>query len=303
MGVDARTARDINDYVGRVLDGAGQLAPPVQIESVLAHLQIDRTFYDLTDPGLLRRFEHRLRVGQHQLIALIRRKVKLAAVWLPDEDRMLVDGALPDPKKRWASFHDATHRILPWHREMYLGDTAQTLDPGYQQVLEEEANYGGSALMFAGPHFTREALDTAAAWKTVPRLAKRYGASLTTTLRRYVEHGPDRALVAIVSSPPWELLPEGQPTYHRHVVCSARFAREFGRTPAAVLGALVERHVSYRHGGMVGDDTCSLVDDREQAHEFRLETFYNKYDCLTLLSHQRPRDAAHVCVPGRAAAA
>lgn len=35
--------------------------PPFLIEELLEHLEIDREFYDLKDPGLIRRFVHLIR--------------------------------------------------------------------------------------------------------------------------------------------------------------------------------------------------------------------------------------------------
>ena len=66
-----------------------------------------------------------------------------------DESRIVVDASLPKGKQEWPSLHEAGHRILEWHRPYFFGDTAQTLDPDWQQILEEEANYAASALMFA----------------------------------------------------------------------------------------------------------------------------------------------------------
>ena len=52
----------------------------------------------------MRRFWHRVEVGKDKLIRIVN-KIRLAAVWLPDEKQILVDTSLPNPKKEWASFH------------------------------------------------------------------------------------------------------------------------------------------------------------------------------------------------------
>jgi hypothetical protein len=129
--MDGRTRREIDKVVERTLKDAGLTEPPVKVGDLLQYLEVHRDFYDLEDPNLLQRFFHRVRVGKQKLIKIVD-KVKLHAVWLPDEEMILVDESLPNPKIEWASFHDATHRVLEWHRAFFLGDTAQTLDPDFQ---------------------------------------------------------------------------------------------------------------------------------------------------------------------------
>lgn len=129
--MDGRTRREIDKVVERTLKDAGLTEPPVKVGDLLQYLEVHRDFYDLEDPNLLQRFFHRVRVGKQKLIKIVD-KVKLHAVWLPDEEMILVDESLPNPKIEWASFHDATHRVLEWHRAFFLGDTAQTPDPDFQ---------------------------------------------------------------------------------------------------------------------------------------------------------------------------
>ncbi|MFH1743352.1 MAG: hypothetical protein ABIH23_30465 [bacterium] len=217
--LDEKTRLEIEKNTCAILSEAGIVQPPVHIQTILNYLELDRGFYDLEDPTLLRRFWHKVKVEGHELLKVIN-KVKLAAVWLPDEARILVDSSLPHPKQEWASFHDTTHRILKWHRSFFLGDTAQTLDPYYQERLEMEANYGASSLMFCGPVFTQEARDLAAEWASVVILKKRYRKSHVTTARRFVEHGPDHPMALLISTPFWMEKPKDQSDRYRHFVRS-----------------------------------------------------------------------------------
>ncbi len=153
---DESTKHEIDQTVTKTLKEAGMKEPPFLIGDLLDHLEIDRGFYDLEDPSFIRRFVHKVKV-KGKILSKIKEKIKLSALWLPNKghrDRIYVDSTLPEPKKKWASFHDATHGILEWHRPYFLGDTAQTLDPDFQNVLEAEAHYGASGLMFGGKVFT-----------------------------------------------------------------------------------------------------------------------------------------------------
>jgi hypothetical protein len=282
--VDAETRSEIDKLVERLLRDAA-CEPPVQLDVVLRHLEVDLDYYDLEDPSLIRRFVHRAKVRGQRISNQIReiaRRVKLHALWCPDDSQIFVDRSLPAPKQKWAAYHDASHRLLPWHREFYCWETAQTLDPTYQEMLESEANYGGSALMFCGERFTREALDTVPNWESVRMLSRRHHASLTATLRRYVRHGHDRPMVAVVSTPRWLPVADGGAVRHRYVDPSLRFVREFGRIAPEVLGAIVDANTGFARGGPVGDFTCMLIDLRGVRREFRVECFFNRHDLLTL---------------------
>ncbi|HEA67426.1 MAG TPA: hypothetical protein ENI07_11470 [Desulfobacterales bacterium] len=224
----ASTKRQIDKAVGKTLKEAGMREPPFLVEDLLDHLELGREFYDLEDPGLLRRFWHKVEVRGKTLQKIIK-TIKLAALWLPDtgRERILIDETLPAPKKNWASFHDTAHSILEWHRPFFLGDTAQTLDPDFQEALEADANYGASGLMFGGEVFTRDALDTKPEWDSIDALKKAYKTSWVTTLRRYVEFSRDIPMALTVSTPWWEIKPDDQEHRCRHFIKSGAFKIQF----------------------------------------------------------------------------
>lgn len=95
---DEATRREIDKVVNSTLKDAGLEEPPFLIEDILEHLDVDRDFYDLEDVTLLRRFWHKVKVRGRKLIK-IARKIDLHAIWLPDEDQILVDSSLPPPKQ------------------------------------------------------------------------------------------------------------------------------------------------------------------------------------------------------------
>ena len=296
------TRREIDRIVLRTLKEAGVCEPPVSLDAILGHLKVDRGFYDLADPALLRRFWHKVKV-QGQRLFRIAHRIKLAGVWLPDESHILIDKALHPAKQEWASVHDAGHRLLPWHRPFFLGDTAQTLDPEYQLQLESEASLAASGLMFCGPVFTADARDVSMEWAGVMTLKRRYKKSCTTTLRRFVERGPEHPMVMMVSTPSWEDTPEGQDERWRHFVPSPLFAERFGSVlPRNILGE-VDSHAAQRRGGPVADFVMHLRADHGTLHGFHVETFYNQYDNLTLCVALAPGKVTRVIVPGLATSA
>jgi hypothetical protein len=286
MIIDPRSKLLIDRRVELVLRDAGFTAPPVDLETVLDALRVNREYYDLGDPGFLRRIAHRLRVEGTQLIKLLG-KVKLSAVWAPEESRILIDRQLPPQKQVWAGYHDAAHRMIPWHREMFLGDTAQTLSPDYHEELEAEANYGGSGLLFCGSRFTEDAGTITPNWKSVTQLAKVYKASLTTTLRRFVSHGPRVPMIAMVCTPVWgEHKSPGSRA--RHVVVSDDFRSHFEISKPDFLLAIVEAHLGYRRKGPIAEFETPLAGRDGALQRFDWEVFDNTHDLLVLaVAHPR----------------
>ena len=284
--MDKRTRKEIDRVIWRTLRDAGLTQPPVRIEDLLQHLKLHRDFYDLQNPTFLQRVAHKVHIGKHRLVEIIQ-SVKLFAVWLPDETRIIVDQSLPPPKQEFASFHDSTHKILVWHRSFFLGETAQTLDPDYQEILEGEANYGASGLMFCGPVFTQEAQQTSPEWSSIELLKKRYGKSWVTTLRRYVERSHDLPMVMVVSTPLWISKPNDQIDRCRHFVRSDKFLEIFPNvSPSHVIDA-IDNAAEKRRGGLVGEFLIMLRDLNGAPHEFNGQTFFNQHYLLTFLVHNQ----------------
>jgi len=282
---DEATCRQIDKVVDRALEDAGLKEPPFMIEDLLEYLEVNRDFYDLEDVRLLRRFWHKVKVRGRRLVN-IARKISLHAVWLPDDDQILVDSSIPAPKQEWASFHDAVHTIVEWHRPYFLGDTAQTLDPDFQEMLEGEANYGASALMFGGKIFAKEALDTSPEWASIQLLKKRYKKSYVTTVRRYVQFSHDIPMVIVISTPWWEEKPDDQKDRCRHFVPSRKFGSLFACISPEIVLEQVDNNTYQRTGGPVGQFGLSLPDINGDLNEFYAESFYNRHYVLTLLVYQ-----------------
>jgi hypothetical protein len=283
--MDDWTRQQIDKAVERVLAEAGIKTPPVRVEDLLDYLRVHRDFYNLQDPVLLQRFWHKVKVQKQKLIQVVNR-IKLSAVWLPNEERILVDQSQPQPKQEWASFHDGLHRILDWHRPFFLGDTATTLDPDYQETLEEEANYGASAAMFCGRAFTADARDVAPNWSGLQQMKQKYRKSWVTTLRRFVEHGHDLPMAMMVSTPPWLRKPDNQENRYRHFVGSSRFDSQFPDVITEDIRDEIDRNTRYRRGGPVGEFSIAIRDANGNLNEFLGESFFNQHDILTLMVHQ-----------------
>ncbi len=294
------TRNEIDKVCWRTLKDAGIVQPPVRVARVLEFLRLHRDFYDLEKPGFLDRAKHRIKVHGQKLVDVLA-KIKLVAVLFYDEDRIVVSSGLPEIKRDFPSLHEVAHRAFEWHRPFFYGDTAQTLDPDWHEELEAEANHGASTLMFCGPVFTKEALDTIPEWDSIAALKERYGKSFLTTLRRYVEHSHDRPMAMLVSTAPWMDKPAEQPARWRHYVRSGKMASQFGSVTAPDLLAAVDANIIWRGGGRVADFTYCPDDDNGTGHEFRAESFFNQYYVLTLFVQVRRMATRRIVVSGAVA--
>jgi hypothetical protein len=76
---DEFTRREIDKVANKTLKEAGMGEPPFLIDGLLDHLEIDREFYDLEDPGFIRRFVHKVKV-KGKTLSKIREKPASAKV-------------------------------------------------------------------------------------------------------------------------------------------------------------------------------------------------------------------------------
>ena len=86
--INRSTAAEIDRTTSKILKEAGMKQPPFLVEDLLAHLELYRGFYDLTNPSLIQRAWHKIQV-RGQKIASIVGKIRLCALWFPDEQRIL----------------------------------------------------------------------------------------------------------------------------------------------------------------------------------------------------------------------
>ncbi len=292
------TRREIEKVTWQTLRDAGITQPPVSLTALLEHLELFRGFYDLQNPGFLDKTKHKIRVHGRKLVQILK-KIKLRAVLFYDENRIVVDETLKEIQREWPSFHEASHKILPWHEPYFCyGDTAETLIPEWREPLEAEANFGASALMFCGPLFTEEARDTKPEWAAVEELKKRYRKSYSTTLRRYVQFGPKAPMAMLTSTPHWKDQPSDQNTRCRHFVLSPSFEEKFSKITRERLRKQVDDNSTRRRGGLVADFALCLEDDNGTRHEFRAQSFFNSHYLQTLFVHLAEVNSKRIVLPG-----
>jgi hypothetical protein len=293
-----KTAQDIDQRVERVLRGLGNPEPPLRLDDVRELLKLDRAFYTADDPGIAREAISRIRVATIQvyhrptLIIDAIRKLSLKALYLPDRKRILLDGSLPIKKHRWNEAHEIGHSLIPWHEDMMLGDNAHTLSPDCHEQVEAEANFAGGRLLFLRERFVAEARSLDPSIGSVQRLHGAFGNTLSTTLYRFIESaGIERPIVGLITGHPHVTRrgADHDPAKPcRHFIQSPAFAARFGRMPEIDLFEAVAGYCGSQSGGPLGTAELILTDDNGDQHRFAFETFFNRYDALTLGVYLRP---------------
>lgn len=289
-GVGQYEASDIDKIVDRLLHDLGNPEPPLSLEMVREALKLDLKFYSSAEHSIIEEVTHRVKVGAKQillrpgLIVDAIKKANLSALWMPDSRRILIDDSVPKLKHRWIEAHEIGHSLTPWHREFLFGDTEYTLDPDCHAIVEAEANYAASQLLFLRGRFGSEARDCDLDFKTIKSMAKRYGNTITTSLWRMVqERDPEQAVFGMVSCHPRHPAigsgAEGEKI--RYFMRSRAFREQFPDIGQDFVFALLNDAASWSKRGTIIDCTRIIADISGQDYEFRIESFCNTYSLLT----------------------
>lgn len=300
------TIADIDDRVERVLRGLGNPKPPLDLAQVRELLKLDRDFYAADDPSALQETISRLRVAGIQIFkrpSLLLEAIKsfsLQALYIPDQRRILLDKSIPPIKHRWSEAHEIGHSLLPWHGEIMLGDNKQTLSQNCHEQVEAEANFAAGRMLFLRDAFSEQVADEKLSISAVQGLSKEFGNTLSSTLWRYVETaGAVVPMLGMITCHPHPSRFPGlgtPPDFCRYYIRSPEYFKRFSALTEAELFEKIGQYCNAKGGGPLGQSEVVLIDDNGKRHVFIFETFFNKYDALTLGVYCRP-EGSMIAVP------
>ena len=293
--LEARTARDIDNQVGKILRGLGSPVPPLVLADVFELQKLDRQYYSSQDDGALREFFSRAFIAGKQiamrpmLLVDAVRKWNLKALYAPDRKRVLIDRSQPKLKWRWSEGHEVIHSITEWHQTLLHGDDAFSLSPDCHEQLEAEANYGAGRLLFLQDQFIEFARSCPPSFRLVQRGSEKFGNTITSSLWRFVEALAIPAL-GIVSQHPHYTDDKFDPTDPcRYFIRSRLFEQQFSDLAERDCFEIVRSYCSWKKRGPLGKDEIILCDNRGEEHLFFFEAFHNGHELLTLITYLRPR--------------
>ena len=291
--LDPYSASDIDRFVAKVLADLGKPDPPVRLIDVPKLLRLDKSYYSSTDDSAISEVVHKLTVAGQQVLARpsilkdVIGKLGLKALLLPDRRRILIDSETPDLKQRWSEAHEIGHDLIPWHADTMLGDNQSTLTPSCHQQIEAEANYAAGQLLFLGNRFVVESQSLSPGIEAVRTLQDRYSNTLTTTLWRYVELSSNAVVGAISGHPHRPPADFSSRNPLRYLIRSRSFEHRFPAVTESDLYAGMLSCCENRAGGTLGSGVLRLFDSDGIPHLFQFETFFNRYEALTLGFHLR----------------
>lgn len=289
--VDAFAAADIEHSIQRLLRDLGNPEPPLNLDDVRALQKLDLTYYSKSDLNLLDELAHRVTLAGQKITTTTRRmfdvvtKAGLKALIIPEQRQIYIDREVVDKKRRFIQAHEITHDLLPWHRSLLLGDNEESLSPRCHQVMEAEANSGARQLIFLGNRFTTEVRDNELEWKTLSKLSKDYGNTITTTLWQTIHcWDPAVPMFGMISRHPYhsDIGKRAGNDDVAYFIRSDSFAKKFRHVTEAETFSSMCSYLTRRRTGPTGEGRRLFTNGDGEACEFHLTSFSNGYDLLTM---------------------
>lgn len=92
-------------------------------------------------------------------------------------------------RKKFIKLHEVGHFVLPWQKKMYgYLDDEKNLSVNADDLCEQEANHFASSTLFQLDLFEHEAQKLSLNLDSAISLSKKFGSSIHSSLRRYVEY-------------------------------------------------------------------------------------------------------------------
>jgi len=98
-----------------------------------------------------------------------------------------VNSTIGEPRINFSKFHDIAHYVLPKHVEKFYFCRGQDMSPSTKLQYEMEANAFAADLIYKGDIFTIESNSMNISFETVIFLKDKYGSSIESTARHFVE--------------------------------------------------------------------------------------------------------------------
>jgi hypothetical protein len=209
------------------------------------------------------------------------------------EKIIYVNPEIHHAQKTFVTYHEVTHRILPWHEILYNPhvDNEYSIDPRVATGLETEANFGASLIQFQIDRFAKELKDLPVGLGTAKYLADRFETSLHSTFRKYIEDN-DRPCALLVLEGLIHEVSDFQPGLQLwYPLQSKEFTVAFGMQDWEKFycpGHPIYDTVFSNSLKLVNEGEIILKDLKGFTKKCKIETFYNTFNYFILI-HPIPR--------------
>ncbi|MDR7062453.1 MULTISPECIES: ImmA/IrrE family metallo-endopeptidase [unclassified Sphingopyxis] len=261
-------------------DGGALGIFPTPVDDIMAAARIEMVPLAI-DEGYLAKLR---RKAENAGKALLTALSKAWGVFDPRSRIAFIDPETPDAKLPFLKLHEGGHALLEWQSIFGLfEDCRMTLDPFIKAQFEREANVFASEVLFQMDIFAEEAGDLTFGMAAPLQLAKRYGASVYATARRYVM-ASDRVCAVLIFNPPIEETFDQSVSSLRRVVASPSFEARF---PAMAWPREIRSREAFARlipdRRMTRPRTVSFLDANGDRQEFIAESFRSRHQTLVLL--------------------
>ncbi len=297
---DLESAKDIARATERLLaraEARGRLPTPVD-DIVAAAELAEPEESALSDSAISSAPEH-IRVAmtlvKSKVLALLDRKAR--------EVHINPEIAEYPGQQKFKRLHEVSHDIFPWQTKLAYADDDLTLRWSTEILFEREANQGAAELLFQRELFRQMAEDYEIGCGAVLELAEKFGSSIRSAFRRYVE--THRGVLAGLVLEPSPCSAEPISYRRREAFHSMSYTRRFGepRCWPAVLRENPYSFVAVASGYVSNmfppECDLSLPDLDNSPTELKVEIFTNSYNLFVLLWQPRRERFKHrrVVVP------
>lgn len=262
---------------------------PTPVDQVVqaAKLRVDDEV--VLNPGFVRSLVRGLGGKFKRAVDVVK---KLLGLYDSRDRAIYLNHDLPAPRKPFVTLHETGHGFMPWQRSAFeiCEDNEATLDPQVRDQFEREANVFASEALFQCDRFFHEAEGRSFGLRTPMDLAKKFGASVYASVRRYVSWNPRACAVLVYDQPP-QIDGEGRHFVNlRRYELSPQMRTEFGDMPwwqriylDQSLGLLLPQG-SKR---MTSPREISMTDRNGQVQECVCEAFKTPYQVFLLVCTKR----------------
>lgn len=280
----------------RALNEAGAFGRfPTAIDDVMAAANVEEVKEDVLNESFITKMRRQasgaLKSALSKVMGLFDARARL----------IFIDRSLHIVKQTFIRLHETGHAFLPWQRDLYavVEDCEQTIDPALADQFDREANVFASEVLFQLDGFTNEAEQKPFGILVPVNLSKKYGASIYSSVRRYVTQNW-RACSVVVLNPPELIEGDGFRASLRRSCASPSFVEIFGEiawpdtfTPGDSIGAMVPI------GGrkMSGKRNITLVDRNGDVHECLAEAFTQSHQVFVLIHAVKTLTARSIILP------
>lgn len=115
-----------------------------------------------------------------------------------EEKVIFIDPSIPNVKQNFIKLHEVGHDSIPWQKDIKYIDDSHTLNPDTKEQFEAEANYFASSGLFQLDRYEDQMLKLPLEIGSPMALAKRFGGSNHSSMRRYAEISNKRCALVVL---------------------------------------------------------------------------------------------------------